>query len=53
MDYSAIISLVVEVLKTALPIGIIFILTERLIQLFLSLAFPKVFKQEVLWIIVL
>ena len=44
MDYSAIITLVAEILKTALPIGIIFILTERLIQLFLSLSFPKIFK---------
>ena len=42
MDYSEIVSLVTDVVKTALPIGIIFLLAERLVQLFLSLAFPKI-----------
>lgn len=41
MEYSEIVSLVTDVVKTALPIGIIFLLAERLVQLFLSLAFPK------------
>ena len=44
MDYSAIVSLVVEVIKQALPIGIIFLLGERLVNMFLSFAFPKTFK---------
>ena len=44
MDYSAVVSLVVEVVKNALPIGIIFILTDRLVNMFLKFAFPKTFK---------
>lgn len=44
MDYSAIVSLVVEVIKQALPIGIIFLLGERLVNMFLSFAFPKTFR---------
>lgn len=44
MDYTPIISLVVEVVKNALPIGIIFLITERLVNMFLAFAFPKVFK---------
>lgn len=44
IDYSVIIPLVVDVLKAALPIGIIFILTERLYQFFIHLAFPKMFR---------
>lgn len=41
MDYSYIGQLVAEVCKNALPIGIIFSLSERLVQMFLSFAFPK------------
>ena len=44
MDYQPIVDLVVEYMKAGLPLGIIFILTERLINLFLSMAFPKTFK---------
>lgn len=44
MDYQAIINLVAEVIKNALPIGIIFLLGERLVNMFLSFAFPKTFK---------
>ena len=44
MDYSAIVNLVVEVIKQALPIGIIFLLGERLVNMFLTFAFPKTFK---------
>lgn len=44
MDYSAIVNLVVEVIKQALPIGIIFLLGERLVNMFLSFAFPKTFR---------
>lgn len=44
IDYSVIVSLVVEVVKTALPIGIIFLLGERLVNMFLNFAFPKTFK---------
>lgn len=41
MDFSTVIPLVADVLKAALPMGIVFILTERLTQMFLNLAFPK------------
>ncbi len=44
MDYSSIIELMAEVVKNALPIGIIFTLGERLVQMFLAFAFPKMFK---------
>lgn len=44
MDYSSIVSLMAEVVKNALPIGIIFTLGERLVQMFLAFAFPKMFK---------
>lgn len=36
MDYQPIVSLVVEIIKTALPIGIIFLLGERLVNMFLN-----------------
>lgn len=44
MDYSSVVSLVVDILQSALPIGIIFILTERIVQMFFHFAFPKIFK---------
>lgn len=44
MDYQPIVNLVVEVIKNALPIGIVFLLGERLVNMFLSFAFPKTFK---------
>lgn len=44
MDYSIIVDLVVEVIENALPIGIIFLLAEKLVNMFLSFAFPKTFK---------
>ena len=44
MDYSQIGNMVADVVKQALPIGIIFILAERLVQMFLMFAFPKIFK---------
>lgn len=44
MDYSSIVNLMAEVVKNALPIGIIFTLGERLVQMFLAFAFPKMFK---------
>ena len=44
MDYSQIGTMVADVVKQALPIGIIFILAERLVQMFLTFAFPKIFK---------
>lgn len=44
MDYQPIVNLVGEVMQNALPIGIVFLLAERLINMFLSFAFPKVFK---------
>lgn len=44
MDYSTVVSLMVEIVKNALPIGIIFTLGERMVQMFLAFAFPKMFK---------
>lgn len=44
MDYQVIVNLVAEVIKNALPIGIILLLAERLVNMFLSFAFPKTFK---------
>lgn len=41
MDYSTIVNLVAEVIKQALPIGIVFTLAERLVNIFLGFAFPK------------
>lgn len=41
MDFSTVVPLVADVLKDALPMGIVFVLTERLTQMFLNLAFPK------------
>lgn len=44
IDYSVIVPLIVEVIKNALPLGIIFLLAERLVNMFLSFAFPRTFK---------
>lgn len=44
MDYSVIVELMADVMKVALPIGIVFTLGERLVQMFLAFAFPKMFK---------
>lgn len=44
MEYAVVVDLVVQILKSALPIGIVFILAEKIVQLFLHLAFPKNFK---------
>ena len=41
MDFSTVIPLAADVLKAALPMGIVFVLTERLTQMFLNLAFLK------------
>lgn len=43
MDYVQIGEMVAEVVRQALPIGIIFCLSERLVHMFLSFAFPKRF----------
>lgn len=44
MDYVQIGQLVAEVVKNALPVGIVFTIAERLVQMFLAFAFPKMFK---------
>lgn len=44
MDYTQIFNLIGEIVKNALPIGICFTLAERCVQMFLSFAFPKMFK---------
>ena len=40
-DYNEIGSLIVEVVRNALPLGIIFYLAEMLVNMFLKFAFPK------------
>lgn len=44
IDYTLIGEMVADIVGQALPIGIIFILAERLVQMFLHFAFPKIFK---------
>lgn len=44
MDYQEVVNLVVIVIKNALPLGLIFLIAERLVNMFLSFAFPKIFK---------
>lgn len=44
MDYELIGEMIANIVSQALPIGIIFILAERLVQMFLHFAFPKTFK---------
>lgn len=45
-NYSEIGSLIVEVVKNALPLGIVFYLAEMLVSMFLRFAFPKHFRGE-------
>ena len=47
MDYTAVVDLLVQVVKQALPLGIIFCLTERLVNMFLTFALKEGYK----WII--
>lgn len=44
IDYSVVVQMVADIVSQALPIGITFILAERLVQMFLKFAFPKAFK---------
>lgn len=44
MDYGLIGQMIADVVKQALPLGIIFCLAERLVHMFLSFAFPKRFN---------
>lgn len=44
IDYSVVVNMIANIVSEALPIGIIFILSERLVQMFLKFAFPKMFK---------
>lgn len=44
MDYVIIGNLMAEIIKYSLPIGIVFTLGERVVQIFLAFAFPKMFK---------
>lgn len=44
MNYSVIGEMVADIVKQALPIGIIFTLAERLVRMFLHFAFPKKFE---------
>ena len=40
-NYEEIVSLIVQVVKNALPLGMIFYLSEMLVNMFLRFAFPK------------
>lgn len=44
MDYNLIGQMIADIVGQALPIGIILTLAERLVQMFLSFAFPKKFS---------
>lgn len=44
MDYSTLGEIMGDIVKAALPIGIVFTLGERCVQMFLAFAFPKMFK---------
>lgn len=44
IDYAVVVSMISDIVSQALPIGIVFILAERLVQMFLKFAFPKIFK---------
>lgn len=44
MDYALIGEMIANIVSQSMPIGIIFILAERLVQMFLHFAFPKTFK---------
>lgn len=44
MDYQPIIDLLIQIVKAGLPIGVLFLVVERAVNLFLSFAFPKTFK---------
>ncbi len=44
IDYGVVVQMIADIVSQALPIGIIFILAERLVQMFLKFAFPKIFK---------
>lgn len=41
IDYSTVISLAVDIVKSALPIGLVFLLTEKLVGSFIKMVFGK------------
>lgn len=44
IDYASVVDLLVLVINKALPIGILFYLSETLVSMFLRFAFPKKFR---------
>ena len=44
IDFQVSAELVTEIIEQALPMGIVFIFAERIVNMFLSFAFPKTFK---------
>lgn len=44
MDYSVIFNLIADVVEVAIPIGVCFALVERVVKLFFSFAFPKMYR---------
>ena len=41
IDYSTVISLAVQIVQTALPIGLVFLLVEKLVGMFIKMVFGK------------
>ena len=44
IDFQVSSEIVTEIIEQALPMGIVFIFAERIVNMFLSFAFPKTFK---------
>lgn len=44
IDYQTASSLVLKIIESALPMGVIFVFAERLVNMFFSFAFPKTFR---------
>ena len=41
IDYTTVISLAVDIVKMALPIGLVFLLVEKLVSIFIKMVFGK------------
>lgn len=46
LDYSSIFTVLVDVIKTAMPVGIFMFLLDIMLNFFFSLAFPKHFSNK-------
>lgn len=41
MEFDVVVPLVVNIIEKALPMGLVFVLADRIVNFFLKLAFPK------------